>query len=119
MNATISPSELPSDIVRTNCELITSATAAMKPAVTDATLHSRLASRAPSRNASDHREDRAARARRRATGPAPRSPNSEKTVVNSTGSGFHDGPPVVCRSRWTISRPQTIQAHGSYVGVLG
>ena len=39
--------------------------------------------------------------------------------MNSTGSGFHDGPPVVCRSMWTISRPQMIHAHGSYVGVLG
>jgi hypothetical protein len=36
-----------------------------------------------------------------------------------TGNGFHEGPPVVCRSRSTISRPQTIHAHGSYVGVDG
>ena len=46
-------------------------------------------------------------------------PKIEKTVVKRTGSGFHDGPPVVCRSRWAISRPQMIQAHGSYVGVEG
>jgi hypothetical protein len=40
-------------------------------------------------------------------------PNRPNTVVNSIGSGFHEGPPGVCRSRWTISRPQTNQAQGS------
>ena len=40
-------------------------------------------------------------------------PNSEKIVVKITGSGFHVGPPVVCRLTWTISRPQTSQAQGS------
>ena len=29
------------------------------------------------------------------------------------GSGFHDGPLVVTRSSWVISRPQMIQDHGS------
>ena len=38
---------------------------------------------------------------------------SENTVTKTIGSGFHDGPPVVCRSRWTISRPQTSHDHGS------
>ena len=39
--------------------------------------------------------------------------------MSSTGSGFHDGPSTVDRSRWTISRPQMIHAHGSYVGADG
>ena len=39
--------------------------------------------------------------------------------MNSTGSGFHDGPLTVSRSRCMISRPQMIQAHGSYVGAEG
>ena len=40
-------------------------------------------------------------------------PNGAKIVVKMTGSGFHVGPPVVCSLKWTISRPQTSQAHGS------
>ena len=40
-------------------------------------------------------------------------PNGANSVVKIIGSGFHDGPPVVCRLRCTISRPQTIHAHGS------
>ena len=44
---------------------------------------------------------------------APSSPNSANGVVNSTGSGFHDGPLVVTRSHCVISRPQMIHAHGS------
>ena len=40
-------------------------------------------------------------------------PNSANTVVNSIGSGFHEGPPVVWRSRWMISWPHTSHAHGS------
>ncbi len=40
-------------------------------------------------------------------------PNGANSVVNITVSGFHDGPSVVTRSKWMISRPQTIQAHGS------
>ena len=40
-------------------------------------------------------------------------PNSANTVVNSIGSGFHDGPPAVCRSKWMISWPHTSHAHGS------
>src|SRR5215208_2128442 len=47
------------------------------------------------------------------------SPNSAHGVVNSHGSGFHDGPSVVTRSRWSVSRPQMIHAHGSYVGWSG
>ena len=39
--------------------------------------------------------------------------------MKKIGNGFHDGPPSVTRSRWTISRPQRIHAHGSYVGVDG
>ena len=41
------------------------------------------------------------------------SPKSEKGAVKRIGSGFHEGPPSVTRSRWTISRPHMIQAHGS------
>ena len=42
-------------------------------------------------------------------------PNSAHTVVNITGSGFHDGPPLIAKLRCgsTTSRPQEIQAHGS------
>src|SRR5919198_971300 len=47
---------------------------------------------------------------------APLSPSRLNGVVNSTGSGFHDGPVVVTRSPCRISRPQMIHAHGSYVG---
>ena len=39
--------------------------------------------------------------------------------MKKIGSGFHDGPPSVTRSRWAISRPHRIHAHGSYVGVDG
>ncbi len=41
------------------------------------------------------------------------SPASANGVVNSTGSGFHDGPVRVSRSHSVISRPQMIHAHGS------
>ena len=41
------------------------------------------------------------------------SPANEKTVVKNTGSGFHDGPLTVLRSRCAIWRPQMIHAHGS------
>ena len=112
VNATIRPSELPSAIVRTNCELMISATAATTPAVIEATLQPRLVSRAPRRNASITARIAPPRATiSHRSGAA--SPNSAKTVVKSTGNGFHDGPPVVCRSRWRISRPHTIHAHGS------
>ena len=47
------------------------------------------------------------------------APVTENTVVNSTGNGFHDGPPVVSRSRCATSRPHTIHDHGSYVGTDG
>ena len=40
-------------------------------------------------------------------------PNSANGTVNSIGSGFHEGPPAVCRSKWMISWPQTSHAHGS------
>src|ERR1700754_2887941 len=50
---------------------------------------------------------------------APSSPSRLNGVVKITGSGFHDGPVVVTRSPCRISRPQMIQAHGSYVGTLG
>src|SRR3954469_7532819 len=46
-------------------------------------------------------------------------PKSENGVVSRTGSGFHDGPSTVERSRCRISRPQMIHAHGSYVGAEG
>src|SRR3954465_3422698 len=44
------------------------------------------------------------------------SPNSEKTVVKSTGSGFHEDPDIVSRSRGATSRPQMIHDHGSLPG---
>src|SRR5438093_12534076 len=47
------------------------------------------------------------------------SPNTEKGVVNSTGSGFHDEPDVVSRLRGATSRPQTIHDHESWVGTEG
>src|SRR3954468_5185264 len=47
------------------------------------------------------------------------SPNSEKTVAKSTGSGFHDEPDMVSRSRWATSRPQMIHDHGSFPGGEG
>ena len=37
---------------------------------------------------------------------AQRSPASENGAVKKTGSGFHDGPVRVSRSRWTISAPR-------------
>ena len=40
-------------------------------------------------------------------------PKSENGVVKKIGSGFHDGPPSVTRSRCAISRPQRIHAQGS------
>ena len=46
-------------------------------------------------------------------------PKNENGTVKNIGNGFHDGPPSVTRSRCAISRPQRIQAHGSYVGVDG
>ena len=45
------------------------------------------------------------------SGAAP--PKSANGVVSKTGSGFHDGPWVVERSRCRISRPQMIQDSGS------
>jgi hypothetical protein len=41
------------------------------------------------------------------------APTSANGVVNSTGSGFHDGPSRVSSAPSVISRPQMIQAHGS------
>src|SRR5262249_26039656 len=49
-------------------------------------------------------------------------PNSAYTVVNgNTGSGFHDGPPLIAKLRCgsTTSRPQEIHDHGSYDGTVG
>src|SRR3954471_13027412 len=48
-------------------------------------------------------------------------PKSDSGAVRSTGSGFQEGAPptAVEKSRWTISRPQTIQPHGSVVGADG
>ena len=63
--------------------------------------------------------------RGRARAALPRATTSHNSVppkrangaVKRTERGFHEGPVVVSRSRWTISRPQTIHAQGSYVGV--
>src|SRR3954451_22677602 len=51
--------------------------------------------------------------------PGAASPNSDQTVVNSTGSGFHEDPAVVLRSRCATSLPHTIQDHESCVGTDG
>src|ERR671935_2409020 len=59
---------------------------------------------------------RATHSHRYGAGPRPKT---EKTVVKKIGNGFHDGPPVVTRSKWVISRPHRTQAQGSYVGVEG
>ncbi len=42
-------------------------------------------------------------------------PNSAQIVVNTTGSGFHDGPPLIAKLRCgsVTSRPHEIHAHGS------
>src|SRR5215208_7156769 len=40
-------------------------------------------------------------------------PAKEKTVVATTGSGFHEGPSDVSSERCVMSRPQLIHAHGS------
>ena len=39
--------------------------------------------------------------------------NGANRTVKTTGSGFHEEPPVVSRWPWAISRPQTSQANGS------
>ena len=68
----------------------------------------------PHSRAEDHRH-RHQRARPRDHQPQVRRapPNRANSVVKITGSGFHVGPPVVWRLRWTISRPHTSHAHGS------
>ena len=42
-------------------------------------------------------------------------PNRAQIVVKITGSGFHDGPPVIAKLRCgsVTSLPQEIHAHGS------
>ena len=45
--------------------------------------------------------------------------NGANIVVNATGSGFHDGPAVVCNDSWASSRPQTSHAQGSKLGSEG
>src|SRR3954465_10782354 len=105
------PSELPIALLRSHHGMAASATAATTPAV-------RFARRAPSTPAS--RTPAIAPARATATqmyGDA--SPSGAVIVVRITGSGFHDGPWTVLRSRWAISRPQMIPANGSYVGAEG
>ena len=39
-------------------------------------------------------------------------PNSAKTDVKTTESGFHDGPPAVSSPSRVTSRPQMIHDHG-------
>ena len=69
--------------------------------------------RAPRRKVTRRAPNEPARATRSHSEGARESPSSEKGAVKSTGSGFHDGPLTVSRSRCMISRPQMIQAHGS------
>ena len=45
--------------------------------------------------------------------PASTSSSRATRVVKTTGSGFHDGPPVVSSPPWASSRPHTSQAQGS------
>jgi hypothetical protein len=47
------------------------------------------------------------------------SPKTDHTVVNRTGSGFHDEPADVSRSRCATSLPHTIHDHESCVGTDG
>ena len=89
-----------------NSSASTSAPAAIAPA------HG-PARRAPSRYAIANASSPPARATTSHSAGAASSPSSENGVVNSTGSGFHDGPSVVTRSPWATSRPQMIHAHGS------
>ena len=103
--ATWSPSELASAALRTYQGATSSAAAAAKPAAGPP-------SRRPRRNANSTPAIAPARAATTQSAGAA-SPNKAKTVVSATGSGFHDGPKVVTRSRCTISRPQMIHAQGS------
>jgi hypothetical protein len=84
----------------------TSATAAITPAAGPAR-------RAPRRYAIAKASSPPARATSSHSCGAASSPASANTIVNSTGSGFHDGPCEVTRSHSVISRPHMIQAHGS------
>jgi hypothetical protein len=106
LSATSSPSELPRAKNDTNWSARTSATRAITPATGPA-------SRAATRKASAMAMRPPARATTSHSSGAASSPNSENGAVNSTGSGFQDGPAVVTRSRWAICRPQISQAHGS------
>ena len=100
------PSEFPRAKLKMNSSDRNRATAAMAPA------HG-PASRAPRRYAIANASSPPARAITSHSAGAASSPAGANGVVNSTGSGFHDGPFVVTRSHCVISRPQMIQAHGS------
>ena len=88
-SATSRPSELPRAKLRMNSSASSSATAAITPA--DRPGEPRARAGRPSRARAARR-----RARRRSHScGARRRPSSENGVVKMTGSGFHDGPPVV------------------------
>ncbi len=96
-----------------SCES-SSAIAASTPAAAAKPRPMSLASRAPNRKAPSSASRPPARAANsHSFGAAP--PNSPNTVVNTTGSGFQDGPPLVANvnAPEAISRPHTIHAHGS------
>ncbi len=103
--ATRMPSELPrQNVARSRRRAAARARRSRPPAGRRAARPSRyaiaIASMPPARAITSHRFGAA-------------SPKNEKTVVKNTGSGFHDGPLTVLRSRLPISRPQMIHAHGS------
>jgi hypothetical protein len=75
------------------------------PAIRAATLNASNSERSPPARATTIQS---------ATGtPASSFESGATTVVNMTGSGFHEGPPVVSSEKWAISRPHTSHAHGS------
>ena len=99
------PSELAIAPLRSHHGIAASATAATTPAVRFA----RRAASTPERTTAP-----IAPARASATGRfTDASPSGAVIVVTITGSGFHEGPWTVLRSRWAISRPHISHATGS------
>ena len=95
---------------RAKLRMNSSATTSPATATTPAT---QPASRCASRNVNAKASSPPAWAITSHSSGAQRSPVSANGVVNSTGSGFHDGPVRVSSAPSVISRPQMIHAHGS------
>ena len=80
------------------------------------------ATRPPSRAASAQAPASASRPPARATtshSAGAGSPVSASGVVTTTGSGFHDGPPLVSSANRLASRPHTTHAVGSKASAHG